>query len=254
MKRIAAASVVCVLITASVCADQFTGRFASAVVFIDYQDDGAPDDALGPPDGSESSMRDVDLDRGAITVRFGEMTEFDYGSAVVIPAGTDVVITEGTGAADGPLPVIWFGFSAAPTDANLDGIADEAIYAGRLLGQAFYPEDSAPRTPWAQRLLFIDLSCGDQIMGSPSEFLLAIDDLPGGDFNLNAVQWVQCHGCVGDMNCDRSVELNDLALLLSHFGECAGDPTWFAPADVDCRGCVDLADLSILLAHFGQGC
>lgn len=254
MKWMMPVGVLSVVIAANAWADQFSGRFANEVVFINYQGDGALDDALGPPDGSASSMRDVDLDRGAITVRFGETTEFDYGWAVAIPAGTDVLITEGTGAANGPYPAVWFGSSAAPTDANGDGIADEAVYAGRVLGYVFYPEGSAPWTPWAQRLLFIDLSCGDQIMRSPSEFVLAIDDLPGGDFNLNAVQWVQCHGCVGDLNCDRSVELNDLTLLLSYFGSCEGDDTWFAPADVDCRGCVDLADLSILLAHFGEIC
>ncbi|MBI5863439.1 MAG: hypothetical protein HZB38_02785 [Planctomycetes bacterium] len=59
---------------------------------------------------------------------------------------------------------------------------------------------------------------------------------------------------VGDINHDGTADLADLALLLSHFGECSSDPGFYAPADLDGRGCVDLPDLASLLALFGTIC
>ncbi len=55
--------------------------------------------------------------------------------------------------------------------------------------------------------------------------------------------------CFADLDDDRDVDLADLALLLSSYGEsetCEGD--------LDCDGDVDLADLSALLAVYGAIC
>lgn len=57
----------------------------------------------------------------------------------------------------------------------------------------------------------------------------------------------------GDVDGDGDVDLTDLALLLSSFGTCDGDPGYLPKADIDQSGCVDLVDLSILLANFGTG-
>jgi hypothetical protein len=46
---------------------------------------------------------------------------------------------------------------------------------------------------------------------------------------------------------DEVVDLNDLAILLSHFGG-AGD------GDLDGNGAVDLNDLALLLSRFGALC
>jgi hypothetical protein len=54
-----------------------------------------------------------------------------------------------------------------------------------------------------------------------------------------------------DINCDGSVGLTDLAILLTAFGSCAGDPAFNAAADVNANSCVDLPDLAVLLANFG---
>jgi probable HAF family extracellular repeat protein len=59
---------------------------------------------------------------------------------------------------------------------------------------------------------------------------------------------------ITDFNFDLRTDLADLSVLLSHFGECSGDPTYFRPADLDGRGCVDLPDLAIMLAEFGTIC
>jgi hypothetical protein len=59
-------------------------------------------------------------------------------------------------------------------------------------------------------------------------------------------------GCPGDVNGDRSVNLNDLTTLLSHFGAMTG--ATLADGDLDGNGNVSLSDLTILLAHFGSTC
>jgi hypothetical protein len=58
-------------------------------------------------------------------------------------------------------------------------------------------------------------------------------------------------GIPGDINGDSHVDLTDLALLLSAFGECEGDPGYNANADFDGSGCIELGDLTILLGSFG---
>lgn len=55
----------------------------------------------------------------------------------------------------------------------------------------------------------------------------------------------------GDIDGDGDVDLADLAVMLSSFGQCFGDAGFVANADANDDGCVSLADLSILLAHFG---
>ena len=57
--------------------------------------------------------------------------------------------------------------------------------------------------------------------------------------------------CPGDLDGDNGVALDDLAVLLSHFGMCgAAIPDGDADGDSD----VDLQDLAVLLSHFGDGC
>lgn len=58
-------------------------------------------------------------------------------------------------------------------------------------------------------------------------------------------------GLSGDVNGDGTVDLTDLALLLSAFGQCAGDAAYNAGADFDATGCIELGDLTIHLANFG---
>lgn len=56
-----------------------------------------------------------------------------------------------------------------------------------------------------------------------------------------------------DVDADGDVDLSDLAILLSAFGNCTPVPQYDADADLNRDGCVDLSDLSILLAAFGFG-
>ena len=57
-----------------------------------------------------------------------------------------------------------------------------------------------------------------------------------------------------DLNRDCRVDLTDLAMMLSSFGVCVGDPAFVATADVNRNGCVDLSDLARLLSEFGSSC
>jgi hypothetical protein len=57
-------------------------------------------------------------------------------------------------------------------------------------------------------------------------------------------------GCSADLDGDGDVSLQDLAVLLAHFGG-SGDPS---DGDLDGDGDVDLQDLANLLANFGTTC
>ncbi|MBI5865577.1 MAG: hypothetical protein HZB38_13930 [Planctomycetes bacterium] len=59
--------------------------------------------------------------------------------------------------------------------------------------------------------------------------------------------------CVGDMDGDRDVDLNDLTLFLAAFGSPCG-PGPCAAGDFDSDGDVDLNDLTLFLAAFGATC
>lgn len=58
-------------------------------------------------------------------------------------------------------------------------------------------------------------------------------------------------GVPGDVDHDGDIDLSDLALLLSTFGLCNGDPGYNSAADFDGSGCVELTDLAELLSGFG---
>ncbi len=60
-----------------------------------------------------------------------------------------------------------------------------------------------------------------------------------------------CFTCVGDLDCDNSVDLSDLAQLLSNYGQTTG--MGWTDGDLDADSDVDLTDLAALLGNYG-GC
>ncbi len=58
--------------------------------------------------------------------------------------------------------------------------------------------------------------------------------------------------CPGDVDCDRDVDLSDLAQLLANYGTTTG--TTYAQGDLDDDGDVDLSDLALLLSNYGAVC
>ncbi|MCC6358417.1 MAG: hypothetical protein IT450_06725 [Phycisphaerales bacterium] len=59
--------------------------------------------------------------------------------------------------------------------------------------------------------------------------------------------------CMGDIDMDGDVDIQDQAYLLSEFGSC--EPSiQFPCSDFDGDGCIALQDLTILLSNFGNNC
>lgn len=69
-----------------------------------------------------------------------------------------------------------------------------------------------------------------------------------GDVNHNQTP-DECE-CIGDLDQDGAIDLDDLSLLLSHFGM----PAAADEGDIDGNGVVDLSDLALLLSRFGLLC
>jgi hypothetical protein len=63
--------------------------------------------------------------------------------------------------------------------------------------------------------------------------------------------YLQVVTVTGDINCDGTVGISDLALVLAAYNTCTGDANYNPAADLDDDGCIDLADLSTLLANYG---
>lgn len=80
--------------------------------------------------------------------------------------------------------------------------------------------------------------------------------LSGGSFTLQGGFWRTelAPPCPGDLDGNGSVDLSDLAGMLSAFGSINGDVNYILSADLDNDGDIDLADLAGLLALFGTTC
>lgn len=81
-----------------------------------------------------------------------------------------------------------------------------------------------------------------------------VDMVPvGGGASINAIVGFRtARACLGDLNGDFFVDLNDLTTLLSNFGTPSG--ATLADGDLDGDGDVDLEDLTVLLSAFGSIC
>jgi hypothetical protein len=77
--------------------------------------------------------------------------------------------------------------------------------------------------------------------------------MSGGEFELFGGFWSGASpcGCVGDLDRDCAVGLQDLAILLAHFATPDASPD---QGDIDHDGAVTLQDLAFLLGNFGSAC
>ena len=78
----------------------------------------------------------------------------------------------------------------------------------------------------------------------------SLPDLVTANFTGDSISILISVGCQGDLNGDDSVDLTDLAILLSDF-DCQGAN---CVGDVDGDGDTDLQDLAVLLSVFGAPC
>lgn len=61
--------------------------------------------------------------------------------------------------------------------------------------------------------------------------------------------------CPGDLDADRDVDISDLAIMLSCFGQNCFDTTSCCLADLDCDDDnIDISDMTLLLSRFGTSC
>ncbi len=74
---------------------------------------------------------------------------------------------------------------------------------------------------------------------------------PGWNIDDIVIKAVVPIGCPGDINGDGQIDLDDLSILLSNFGNTGAGPT---DGDIDGDGDVDLTDLSLMLDVFGTQC
>lgn len=167
----------------SALADTFSGHFPNEVIFLVHEEVSGGPEAMFFPDGAYE-----DLDGGGVTLGFSpSTTAFDYTNYATIPTEADLVLVD-VGGIDEPRPDITFGYVAMPEDANADGIADGLTGSGVLLED---PPDLIfpPEAPWdndqIQALFYYDLD--GTFVGVTPTFVLAIDDQPAGDFDVNSV-------------------------------------------------------------------
>jgi hypothetical protein len=56
----------------------------------------------------------------------------------------------------------------------------------------------------------------------------------------------------GDLNGDGIVNISDITLVVSHYGQSTGDSGWDVRADADGDGHVTINDITIVTSHYGQ--
>lgn len=82
-------------------------------------------------------------------------------------------------------------------------------------------------------------------------FLLTRDDLA---FASGTFDMPEPSPCDGDVDSDADVDFDDLSVLLSQYGTCAGDTQYNEYSDFDGDACVSIPDVAILLSSYGTLC
>ncbi len=120
-------------------------------------------------------------------------------------------------------------FVAYPLAAATEAVDVSALFAEPMVGRV------CPRTGLAPLVdaTDVDIPATGVILVAPDDRLR----MPNGDANL-----------------DGRVDLTDLAIVLSAYGHCAGDPGFDPDADIVPDGCVDLGDIARLLVFYEVGC
>jgi hypothetical protein len=80
-------------------------------------------------------------------------------------------------------------------------------------------------------------------------WIAAIADGPTPGTDLHAVLLVP-NNCTGDLNCDNTIDADDLLLVINGWGEC--EPEVPCPGDGNLDGVVDVDDLLLVINGYGD--
>lgn len=83
-------------------------------------------------------------------------------------------------------------------------------------------------------------------------FAMALPALPEGERTLDVAIWA--NGCLGDVNQDGRVDVDDVLVLDAAIGACRPNPRYNPDADLDKSGCVTAEDRQLLISDRGCQC
>lgn len=136
---------------------------------------------------------------------------------------------------------------------QVESPANSGVYVDLFDGTFFEPATGLSVT--ANGVASSSLEIADINLGTHANLLrfrVRLENGCGNGVTSRAAALTVCGGCVGDVDCDCTVSLGDLAILLSHFGMQSGATR--ADGDMDADGDIDLTDLTLLLSAFGSAC
>jgi hypothetical protein len=117
--------------------------------------------------------------------------------------------------------------------------------AGDVLGYAWKVDGAAAGGQTASSMAYTAAAAGSHTV------TVTVSDGNGGDASHTWNVTVNSSG-PGDLNGDGIVNIDDLTLVISHFGQSSGDPGWDARADADGNGIVNIEDVGEVTGNYGR--
>jgi len=196
------------------------GPYDLAVSLYDGEGDGVPDACDNCPEDVNPGQEDCD----------GDGTGDVCDNIIIVEKQTDP---------DGVVDTFTFTGDAAGTISDGQQIVVSDLQPGA------YTATEADPTPGSD---LTAITCDDGGSATPSTWDV---ETRTATFNLDPGETVKCtftNRPVADLDGNGEVNVADLSILISQWGECEGE----CSADLDGNGWVNLVDLSILISQWGS--